>query len=130
MRPLRCLANVRKNAFVKRNAPFRFVSSTVSQSASLMRISRPSRVTPALFTRMSTLPQSARIFSAAAFTSAESDTSTASAHALRPSARISAATFSEFSTVRETTTTSAPSAANFNAMARPIPRPAPVTTAI
>jgi hypothetical protein len=32
--------------------------------------------------------------------------------------------------VRETQTTSAPSAANFKAMARPIPRPAPVTTAI
>ena len=68
---------------------------------------------------MSTLPQSARIFSPAAVTAPPSDTSTACAQALRPSARISAATFSEFSCVRDTTTTSAPSAANFKAMARP-----------
>src|ERR1019366_294940 len=65
MRPVRALIIARLNAFVTRNAPFKFVSSTVSQSASLMRMSRPSRVTPALLTRMSTLPASVRIFSAA-----------------------------------------------------------------
>ena len=52
---------------MKRNAPFRLVFSTVSQSSSLIRISKPSRVTPALLTRISTR-RSARIFSAAAFT--------------------------------------------------------------
>ena len=78
---------------------------------------------------MSTVPASARIVPAAAVTAALSATSTATAHARRPSARTSTATFSEFSAVRDTQTTSAPSAANFKAIARPMPRPAPVTTA-
>jgi len=130
IRPERCLTNERVKPLVNRNAPLRLVLMTESQSASLMRIRRPSRVTPALLMRMSTLPQSARIFSAAALTAAASDTSTAMAQALRPSARTSPATFSEFSAVRDTQTTSAPSLANFKAIARPMPRPAPVTTAI
>ena len=37
MRPLRCLSIARLIAFVNRNAPLRFVSSTVSQSASEIR---------------------------------------------------------------------------------------------
>ena len=130
MRPERCLTNARVKAFVNKNAPLRFVSSTASQSASLMRISNPSRVTPALLTRMSTRPVSPRIFSAAAATAAASATSTACAQAFLPTARTSSATFRAFSAVRETQATSAPSAANFKAMARPMPRPAPVTTAI
>ncbi len=72
IRPVRALSIARLNALVTRNAPFKFVFSTVSQSASAMRISKPSRVTPALLTRMSTLPHSARIFSAAALTAAAS----------------------------------------------------------
>ena len=47
-------ACVRWKAFTMLNAPFRFVSSTTSQSSSLMRSDSPSRVRPALFTRMST----------------------------------------------------------------------------
>ena len=39
-------------------------------------------------------------------------------------------TFSALSAVRETQTTSAPAVANLRAMARPMPRLAPVTTAI
>jgi hypothetical protein len=40
------------------NVPPRFVSSTVRQSSSDIRASRPSRVTPALLTRTSTSPAS------------------------------------------------------------------------
>ena len=129
IRPDRCLSKARANARVNRNAPFKFVSRTVSQSASLRRMTNPSRVIPALFTRMSTRPVSARILPPVSATALESATSSACAHALRPSARTSPATFSAFSAVRETQTMSAPAAANFSAIARPIPRPAPVTTA-
>ena len=73
-------------ALVNRNVPLRLMSSTASQSASLMRMSRPSRVMPALLTRMSTLPAAARICSAAASTLAASATLAAKAQALRPSA--------------------------------------------
>ena len=61
-------------ALVKRNVPLRLMSSTASQSASLMRMSKPSLVMPALLTRMSTLPVAARICSAAASTLAASET--------------------------------------------------------
>jgi len=108
MRPLRCLMNGRVSALVKLNAPLRLVLITVSHSSSLMRMSRLSRVTPALFTRMSTRPASSRIFPAAASTAAVSDTSTATAQARRPSASTSAAALAEFSSVRETQATSAP----------------------
>ena len=128
--PERRLMNARANALVNKNAPFKFVSRTVSQSCSLIRTNKPSRVMPVLLTRMSTRPVSAKIFSPASATALDSATSTACAQALRPKARTSLATFPEFSAVRETQTMSAPSAANFNAMARPMPRPAPVTTAI
>jgi hypothetical protein len=130
MRPERCLTKMRVNAFVMVNAPRKFVFKTVSHCSSDMRIIKPSRVTPALLTRMSMRLVSPIIFSPASATAAASETSNATAQAFRPAARTSLATFSEFSAVRETQTTSAPSAANFRAIARPIPRPAPVTTAI
>ena len=56
MRPPRCFIIGRIAALVTRNAPRRFRSSTASHSSALMRISRLSRVMPALFTRMSSLP--------------------------------------------------------------------------
>ncbi len=56
IRPDRCLRRLRQKALVKRNVPLRLMSSTASQSASLIRMSKPSLVMPALLTRMSTLP--------------------------------------------------------------------------
>ena len=76
------------------------MSSTVRQSSSLIRTSRPSRVSPALLTRMSTSP--------AASTSALADSgSETSASTARPP--ISPATDSASSPpVRYATTTAAP----------------------
>ena len=108
IRPERCLRKVRVSALVNRKAPRKLVFSTVSQSDWLILIRRPSLVTPALLTRISTRPACSSRISAAEAIAAASETSTAKAHALRPKARISAAVFSEFSAVRETTTTSAP----------------------
>ena len=45
-------------AWMKLNADFRFTLMTISHCCSLMRIIRPSRVIPALFTRMSMRPKS------------------------------------------------------------------------
>ena len=53
IRPERWRSIVRWKACMSRNAPRRFVFITSSQSCAVMRIERPSRVTPALFTRMS-----------------------------------------------------------------------------
>src|SRR5213596_3298162 len=58
IRPQRRLIIPRAACLVIRKAPFRFVSSTVLQSSSLIRNNRLSRVVPALFTRMSILPNS------------------------------------------------------------------------
>ena len=130
MRALSALRIGREKALVSVKTDFRLVSSTASQSASLMRINRPSRVTPALLTRMLMPPVSSRILATAASTAAVSPTSTATAQLCRPSAVISSATFCELASVRERHTTLAPASASFSAMARPMPRPAPVTTAV
>ncbi len=61
----------RATARVKRKVPFRLTSMTASQSASLMRIKRPSLVMPALLTMMSILPKSAKTAFTHASTSAE-----------------------------------------------------------
>ena len=65
-------------------APFRLVSSTVSQSDSFMVSIRPSRVTPALFTRMSTRPNRARTSFTMASQAAASATSAWMAKASAP----------------------------------------------
>ncbi len=62
---------------MKKNAPLRFVSSTVSQSPSDIRRLKPSRVTPALLTRMSTRSKSVWIVLATAAMPAGSLTSAA-----------------------------------------------------
>ena len=108
MRPLRCFMNALVKALVKLKAPFKFVLSTVSHSSSLIRINRLSRVTPALLTRISSLPVSSRIDFAAASTALVSETSTAKAQDFCPNSSISFATLEEFSLVRETQTTWAP----------------------
>ena len=77
---------IRDTAFMHRNVPFRLVSITASKSASFIIIRRPSRVTPALFTRMSIRPNSLTAASIRAFTWASSATLHCTASALAPRA--------------------------------------------
>jgi len=65
IRPKRCLINPRERAFVKENAPRRLVFRTASPIFFAHPHDEPIRVTPALFTKISTRPASPRIFSAA-----------------------------------------------------------------
>ncbi len=59
----------------------------------------------------------------------DSETLPLTAMASPPAARISAATASPGAASRSLTTTFAPSLTSFSAMARPMPRPDPVTSA-
>ncbi len=70
IRPRRRLIIARRIDWVKLNAPRKFVLITVSQSSIDIRMASPSRVTPALFTRMSILVKSLRICSPAFWTAA------------------------------------------------------------
>ena len=91
----------------------------------------PSRVTPALLTRMSTFSKSSRICLLTALMPAGSLTSAvyALAASLPTVALISSAVRRALDSVRLTTATRAPAPARRWAMACPMPRPAPVTTA-
>src|SRR5688572_11042290 len=84
---------------------------------------------PALFTRMSRRPSPARVRSTIAARSARRVTSVGTASARRPRSFTSAAVLSAPPWSSSATTTSAPRRASSRAMARPIPRPAPVTIA-
>ena len=89
------------------------MSSTASQSASLMRMSKPSLVMPALLTRMSTLPAAARICSAVASTLAASETLAAKGQALRPSAWAFCTVSAQNSSFKSTQAMSAPGGSEF-----------------
>src|SRR2546425_1001282 len=127
MRPLRCFSIGRRAAWVQRKTPVRFVARTCCQSSSFMRRTRLSRVMPALFTRWSIRPWAFTTSSKAASTEARSATSIARASALPPAAVISATASARRARSRAVRTTVAPSAANALAIARPMPRDAPVT---
>lgn len=86
MRPYRCFTICRATAFIHRNVPFRLASITASKSSSFIIISRPSRVTPALFTRMSMRPKAWTAASIRALTSPASATLQRTARALAPRA--------------------------------------------
>src|SRR4030081_774782 len=75
MRPQRRLIIPRDAARMARNAPRRLASRTVSQSSSLMRNRMLSRVSPALFTRMSIWPNAFSTDSTSAVMDAGSPTS-------------------------------------------------------
>ncbi|SII79807.1 Uncharacterised protein [Mycobacteroides abscessus subsp. abscessus] len=99
-----------------RKAPARFVSRTASKSSSLIRMSRLSRVMPALATTTSTGPSFSSTSVKARSRDSASVTSAATASA--PSGA---------SPLREVTATVSPAARNSSAMVRPIPRLPPVT---
>src|SRR5207247_944908 len=138
IRPRRC-SRIRRGACrVQLKVPFKWTAMTASHSSSLMLKIIRSRRMPALFTRMSIAPNSLTAVSTMRSAAAKSATLSALATARPPRARIASTTSSatrreaprpSTSAPRSLTTTAAPSAASSSAMARPMPRPAPVTTA-
>src|SRR3990170_2585004 len=116
-------------ACVTNTRPFRSMSRTVSHESS-SSVSRPcGTFVPALFTRMSTLPHSRSMRSKHTRIDASFRTSSRSASARRPFVRSASATGSASSPFRDVTATSAPASARAEAIARPIPREPPVTSA-
>ncbi len=102
---------------------------TVSQSDALILKRRLSRRTPALLTRMVGAPSSAAMRSIAACTWASSETSQPTASARPPAAVICSTVSLQAASSRSMTATARPSAASRTAVAAPMPRAAPVTTA-
>ena len=100
-----------------RSVPVRLVSITRDQSASSTSSAGPLWVIPAAFTRISTLPNSFSTASCSANSESRLATSLAARNVRRPSASISAATFSIRSRRLELATTSAPASARPSAMA-------------
>src|SRR4051812_28657496 len=132
MRPHRARIIPGSTCCVHRKVPARFTSMTASQSAAFMRIARPSRVMPALLTSTSTRVFSLSTRAKASFTDSGELTSRLTRIDWPPQpghAPISAASCSSCSMPRAANTTSNPARHKENAMARPIPRLAPVTTA-
>ena len=111
--------------------PLRFVAITRSNSSSFIFMMRLSLVTPALFTRISTLPNASAACLKRFSQSSGTVTFAANAAALTPCSSISltvssAASFIAISQI----TTFAPSDASFTLIALPIPRAPPVTIAV
>ncbi len=130
IRPQRARVIGRAKCFVQWKQLERLVEITSFQSVSLMRNNKPSRVMPALLTRISISGNSFSNSSAALATAAPSATSTAKALALPPAATIAAAVAPQESADFETQMTVTPFLARVSAMALPMPRPAPVTSAV
>ena len=116
-------------ACATRNTPLRLVSITASQSSSFKSTRKPSRLMPALFTRISAMPADDSASAKQSRTEAESVTSTSTHIALPPLSAIDWAVSSSFSRLRAARTTVAPASASVSANCRPRPEPAPVTRA-
>ncbi len=86
MAPPRCFIIGRLAARMSEKAPFRLVSSCLSQSSSFTRMTRPSTATPALLTSTSRRPCVFTTFSTAPAQAVESDTSKRTASPLPPAA--------------------------------------------
>src|SRR5574337_468000 len=130
MVPPRCLLIYLSAALAHRNEPFKLMPSTKSQSSSFIRRISPSRVMPALFTRMSIRPNFPTTSSIMAETSAEAATFALIASDFLPFASMSAAVFWAASRFTSQMAVSAPSAASASAISLPMPCAAPVTSAI
>src|SRR3954454_4360417 len=113
-RPQRALSMSSSARRVQWKAPFRLTSTTRSHSSAMMRIARPSLRTPALLTSTSTGPKRSRTCSNAATTCSASATS---------------ALTSELLPLRESVATLKPSSRSLPAIAAPMPREPPVTSA-
>src|SRR5712692_2421953 len=121
---------VRATRCAIRKAPRRFVARMRSQPSSSISRNARSSAMPALLTSTSIRSQRSSAAATAPSTAAASLTSAECVHALPPAAAISCAAWSSGSRRRPISITSAPSAANRSAIARPIPCPAPVTTTV
>src|SRR6266540_2077485 len=130
IRPPRPAAIMRAaDACVTKTRPFRSMSITVSHESSSSVARSCGMFVPALFTRMSTLPHSRSIRSKHTRIDAAFRTSSSSARDRLPFARSATATGSASSPFRDVTATSAPASARASAIARPMPREPPVTSA-
>ena len=111
--------------------PFSFVFMILSRSSSLKRSIgfSPLSRTPALFTRISILPNASTALSIRFSQAALSEMSVGTARTVPPSAFILSATALRGSIRRADITTVAPSFANASAVASPTPEFAPVITA-
>src|SRR3989338_3509478 len=112
-----------------RNIDVRLVARIVSQSASVTSSVFCCMVMPALFTRTSIGPSPAATAPVAAAMSSARVTSSRNAAARPPPARISPATASTWSVERAAQATDAPAWPRASALARPMPRLAPVPRA-
>src|SRR5690606_14623224 len=127
MRPWRSFIMRRTHSLDMRKLAVRLVSITGCQSSSFMRSSRLSRVMAALFTRMVGMSPAASSDAIRASIDASALTSSTSP---RPPCSCSAAVICAAPSAEVAVPmTFAPSAASFSAMARPMPREAPVTSA-
>src|ERR1700730_1101516 len=128
IRPYFCLSIGRSAALLARKAPLRLVWITMSQSASLIRITSVSRVRPALLTRTSSLPHCLTTASTAVPGAPLSAKSACSAIAWWPSCD-SSSTSESASACRllYVMATDAPARPKRTAVARPMPRLPPVT---
>ena len=128
--PLFCFIITGETACIKLNADFKFTLITISHWASDIRIIRPSRVIPALFTKMSMRPKSFTISVTTLCVSSKFAAFEAYPFTFTPKAAISASVaFALSSMAKSVNAISAPSFANLIAIALPIPRAAPVITA-
>src|SRR5579862_5382813 len=106
-------------------------AKTRSNASSVRFCSGPkSGLAPTLLTRMSIVPKATRVFTTSSSSCALSPTWQGIAIARPPVWRIVAATSSQASALRLEITTRAPQLAMASAMARPMPRDEPVTTAV
>src|SRR5918997_6291919 len=112
IRPQRALSMSSSARRMQWKAPLRFVSITDSHWSAFMRIASPSWRSPALLTSTSTGPYRSRTCAKALSTEAGSPTSACTSPLVRPSV-----------------TTVSPSSPSRCAIALPIPRPPPVTSA-
>ncbi len=119
----------RPAAWPHSSAPVTLTASTRAKTSAGKSRNGASVAMPALFTSTSTRRQRAATAANAASTLARSATSSTIAHAVVAMGSIARATFSAAATSRSASTTAQPSSCSRRAIAAPIPRPAPVTTA-
>ena len=127
--PDRCRFMVPTTALQQLNVPFRLTAITRSQSSSPTVSIVPRRMIPALLTSRSIRPKVPRTSSTIAFTSGLFSISQTTGRICPPRFSASTCRLRRASRSTSTGTTFAPSSISANAMLRPMPFAAPVTTA-
>src|SRR5437899_6353400 len=130
MAPLPCFRIWSSSYFMQFQTPLRLIELTRSNSSPLASaVSAIGLCTPALLNAASSLPKVDTVCTTMAATWLSSLTSQRIASALCPTATISLAAACTDSSLLSASTTEAPASANAFAVARPMPEPAPVTSA-